>query len=113
MLDKVVVTDLKTNNTVYFLCGKWLDKKEDDGLIIRELPASGEDGVSLVPLTRYQIAVTTGDRRGAGTGEQLYFFSSYQMPMCKSLCMETPIVERESWKDQAICTREAKPTTLE
>ncbi len=51
----------------YFLCGRWLDKGEDDGLISRELVASEQDGVASSPLVRYKVEVTTGDRRGAGT----------------------------------------------
>ena len=44
----------------YFLCGRWLDKSEDDGLIERELVAQEADGVACEPLIRYKVAVTTG-----------------------------------------------------
>lgn len=67
-LDKVVITNMATNVQSFFLCGRWLDKSEDDGQIVREIPASNKDGVTFAPLSTYKIEVTTGNRRGAGTG---------------------------------------------
>uniref|UniRef100_A0A6B2KXQ4 PLAT domain-containing protein n=1 Tax=Arcella intermedia TaxID=1963864 RepID=A0A6B2KXQ4_9EUKA len=49
------------------MCGKWFAKDEDDGLIVREIDASKEDGKSYLPLNTYDIEVITGDRHGAGT----------------------------------------------
>ena len=43
-----------------------MDTKEDDGLIERELAPVGED-FKVLNIANYQITVTTGDRRGAGT----------------------------------------------
>ena len=37
LLDRVIVTDEKRNVRVEFPCGKWLDKKKDDGQICRTL----------------------------------------------------------------------------
>jgi hypothetical protein len=68
-LDKIVITNLATHVQYYFLCGKWLDKSQDDKQIIREIPASNKDGVSSLPLSTYKVEVTTGNRRGAGTGK--------------------------------------------
>lgn len=63
-----MVTEETSGKQWFFLCGRWLSKDEDDGEILRELPASNEDGVASVPLSSYKITVFTGDRRGAGTG---------------------------------------------
>ncbi len=65
-LDKVVITNMATNTQWFFLCGRWLDQGEDDGQIIRDLPASDKDGVASFPLHKYKVNVFTGDRRGAG-----------------------------------------------
>jgi len=65
----------------FFLCGRWLAKDEDDGQIVREIAASGQDGVSYTPAITYTIRVFTGNyyglfypfsllkgtRRGSGT----------------------------------------------
>ena len=37
MLDKVVVTNLTSQEKVTFPCGQWLDKKQGDGKICRDL----------------------------------------------------------------------------
>lgn len=37
MLDKVVVTNLTSQEKVTFSCGQWLDKKKGDGKICRDL----------------------------------------------------------------------------
>jgi len=71
-LDKVTITNLSNNKNYYFLCGRWLSKGEDDGAIERELPASSEDGQASQPLTKYSIAVTTGNVRGAGTDANVF-----------------------------------------
>jgi len=71
-LDKIIITNEKTQQTWYFLCGKWLAKDEGDGSIERELPAGSEDGVVSAPYVSYKITVVTGDRRGAGTDANVY-----------------------------------------
>jgi hypothetical protein len=46
-LEKVYVTNPLTHTQWVFLCGRWLDKGEDDGQIVRELvPASGDGAAS-------------------------------------------------------------------
>ena len=47
-LDKIYVTNPISGQQWVFLCGRWLDKHEDDGQIVRELPAS-QDGVASLP----------------------------------------------------------------
>ncbi len=71
-LDKVIITNTATNKQWFFLCGKWLAKDEDDGQIERELSASDKDGTSCAPMSKYLIAVKTGDIRGAGTDANVF-----------------------------------------
>ncbi len=61
----MIVENEKTQQLLYFNCGRWLAKSEDDKQIERELAAS-TDPVAVVPLTTYEVTVITGDRRGAG-----------------------------------------------
>jgi len=71
-LDKVVVTNLKTNLKTFFLCGRWLDAHEDDKQTVRELPASSEDGTTVIPLVKYEVTVLTGTLKGAGTDAEVF-----------------------------------------
>jgi hypothetical protein len=74
-LEKVVleqVTDDGTGKQWFFLCGKWLDKGQDDGSISREISAADKDGKASLPMVSYKISVTTGDRRGAGTDANVF-----------------------------------------
>uniref|UniRef100_A0A6B2KZF9 PLAT domain-containing protein n=1 Tax=Arcella intermedia TaxID=1963864 RepID=A0A6B2KZF9_9EUKA len=67
-MDKVVISTLGDNpKKWFFLVGRWLATDEDDKQIVREVPASTEDGVVSAPLITYNISVKTGDRPGAGT----------------------------------------------
>lgn len=50
---------MTTNVQSFFLCGRWLDKHEDDKQIVREIPASNKDGVASLPLSTYKIEVST------------------------------------------------------
>ncbi len=46
-LDKVVVKELgNSKNEEDFECNRWLDVKEDDGLIVREITAAGSQMLS-------------------------------------------------------------------
>jgi hypothetical protein len=71
-VDKVVVENESSSQKWFFLIGKWFDKKEEDGAIVREIPASTEDGVACAPLVRYKVSVITGDRPGAGTDANVF-----------------------------------------
>merc|ERR1712063_72207 len=68
-LDKVIVESEGGEGAgkYFFLSGQWFATSEGDGKIVREFPASNEDGVACAPLVSYKIEVKTGDRRGAGT----------------------------------------------
>ena len=64
-LAKIVV---KCNDSInYFVCNKWLDTKEDDGLIERVLGCSEEDVEVKIPIKKYKVQTITGDIAGAGT----------------------------------------------
>ncbi|KAH9519113.1 Lipoxygenase y domain-containing protein 1 [Bulinus truncatus] len=66
-LDKVVVIpkeEKEKYGEVIFTCNRWLDTSQDDGLIEREITASG---VQMLSTTTYHVSVKTGDERGAGT----------------------------------------------
>jgi len=67
-LEKVTITSEKSKEKWFFLLGDWLEKDHCE----REIPAVGEDGQASVPLVKYQIDVTTGDRRGAGTDANVF-----------------------------------------
>ncbi|RNA20950.1 lipoxygenase homology domain-containing 1, partial [Brachionus plicatilis] len=41
-LDRIELENLETKEKYYFNCNRWLDKKEEDGQIVRELPAEAE-----------------------------------------------------------------------
>ncbi len=54
----------------YFPCGRWLDKKEDDGAIRRRLPVTFRDPRAFK--SQYRVTVTTSDIRGAGTDADVF-----------------------------------------
>ena len=66
-LDKVILTNERTGEVLYFLSGQWFDTKEGDGQIVRELFPAPENAITYKPLVSYTLDVITGDRRGAGT----------------------------------------------
>jgi hypothetical protein len=68
-LDKVTIHSDKDNKDWYFLYGNWIDDKNG---LSRDIPASGQDGVACLPIVKYTVDVTTGDRRGAGTDANVY-----------------------------------------
>eukprot|EP00736_Rhodelphis_marinus_P000918 Rmarinus@m.27357 len=67
MLDKVIIKNETTGKTWSFPCMRWFDKKEDDGLIERELLPSSDLIGGRGAYTTYHVTVVTGDRKGAGT----------------------------------------------
>ncbi|XP_072045883.1 lipoxygenase homology domain-containing protein 1-like [Amphiura filiformis] len=66
MLDRVEIEAPSLSTRLYFPCGRWFDKKEDDGEIERELPAVERK------MDTYHIYVTTSDKKGAGTDANVY-----------------------------------------
>ena len=71
-LDKILITNPASEKQWFFICGRWLDLKEEDGQIAREIEAETSDRESCGKMITYQIEVTTGDRRGAGTDANVF-----------------------------------------
>ncbi|XP_053384453.1 lipoxygenase homology domain-containing protein 1-like isoform X6 [Mercenaria mercenaria] len=69
-LDKVVVKQVgEKKYDQEFVCQRWLAEDQDDGLIEREITASG---AQMLSTTSYHIHVKTGDVSGAGTDANVY-----------------------------------------
>ncbi|XP_050409617.1 lipoxygenase homology domain-containing protein 1 [Patella vulgata] len=69
-LDKIVIKQIGTNKyDTAFTCNRWLAEDEDDGLIEREITASGSQ---MLNTTSYHVQVKTGDCRGAGTDANVF-----------------------------------------
>ncbi|KAL3842214.1 hypothetical protein ACJMK2_020253, partial [Sinanodonta woodiana] len=69
-LGKVVVKQMQhPEYDTEFTCNRWLASDEDDGLIEREITASGSQ---MLTNTSYRIHVKTGDVSGAGTDANVY-----------------------------------------
>ncbi|XP_064633987.1 lipoxygenase homology domain-containing protein 1-like isoform X3 [Lineus longissimus] len=59
----------------WFVCNKWFAKSEGDGLIVRELLPTTEDGKVLntgLEEVEYEVRVRTGDKLGAGTDANVF-----------------------------------------
>ena len=64
-LDSVLVE--AEGRSFEFICQRWLSKDEDDGKIERELLLDGKESIFV-----HNIAVHTGDERGAGTNAKVW-----------------------------------------
>ncbi|CAF2821092.1 unnamed protein product [Rotaria sp. Silwood2] len=71
-LDRIEMTNLKTNEQYRFLCGRWLSKIEDEKQIIRELPAEGPGISRSLPIIKYIVDVYTGNKPNAGTDANVF-----------------------------------------
>eukprot|EP00047_Mylnosiga_fluctuans_P014195 m.36272 g.36272 ORF g.36272 m.36272 type:complete len:2392 (+) comp5381_c0_seq2:48-7223(+) len=74
-LDSIDVTDPATAKTYSFPCGRWFDKSQDDGLIVRELGLTGAGPAELQTNAvqhNYDVHVFTGDVRYAGTDANVF-----------------------------------------
>ncbi|XP_077979346.1 lipoxygenase homology domain-containing protein 1-like [Glandiceps talaboti] len=70
-LEKVEVHEVnKPETKIVFPCKRWLDRDEDDGLIVRELVPEGVS--QLLSTTSYHVTVKTGEEKGAGTDANVY-----------------------------------------
>eukprot|EP00049_Salpingoeca_infusionum_P008102 m.131391 g.131391 ORF g.131391 m.131391 type:complete len:2461 (+) comp13915_c0_seq1:231-7613(+) len=71
-LDSIELSKIDTGDTYTFHCAQWLATDQDDGEIIRELPATGPlVKKPLVPLL-YRVRTFTGSKRGAGTDSNVF-----------------------------------------
>ena len=55
-----------------FNCGRWLDKGEDDGQIVRDLVPVPDGNSISTAVVKYRVTVHTGDKRGAGTDANVF-----------------------------------------
>ncbi|XP_073234766.1 lipoxygenase homology domain-containing protein 1-like isoform X3 [Porites lutea] len=65
-LDKVIVEDLKSGETVEFPCQRWFSTNDDDGQITRELTRADGNDAEMTDHD-YLVHIYTGDKWGAGT----------------------------------------------
>ncbi|KAG7241182.1 hypothetical protein INR49_025925, partial [Caranx melampygus] len=73
-----------------FPCGRWLDKGEDDGAIVRDLFPNPLQTELYTPFVPYEIKVFTSDVFGAGTDADVFIVLYGRDAVCtqqKSLCV--------------------------
>ncbi|XP_056399217.1 lipoxygenase homology domain-containing protein 1 isoform X2 [Hyla sarda] len=71
-LNKVTLLKTLTKEKYTFKCGRWLDLNEDDGEIVRELPAEGPLVANVLPVVKYRVTVHTGNVSGSGTDANVF-----------------------------------------
>ncbi|XP_043937953.1 lipoxygenase homology domain-containing protein 1 isoform X2 [Protopterus annectens] len=89
-LDWVEIDAPSMGQKMKFPCGRWLDKSEDDGAIIRELLPSELQIEEYVPFVPYEITVYTSNIFGAGTDADIFIALYGKDGICtqqKSLCV--------------------------
>ena len=74
---KIQLQNTSTKERFLFPCGRWLDRKKEDGEIVRELPVcaiegEGEQSVSPLAIVIYNVSVFTGKTSGAGTDANVF-----------------------------------------
>uniref|UniRef100_A0A8D0GZA6 Lipoxygenase homology PLAT domains 1 n=1 Tax=Sphenodon punctatus TaxID=8508 RepID=A0A8D0GZA6_SPHPU len=67
-LAKVMIEDIGNKRVYEFPCGRWFALDEDDGKIQRDILVGGTEATGIV----YNVAVVTGDIRGAGTDSKIH-----------------------------------------
>ncbi|KAJ8261234.1 hypothetical protein COCON_G00169570 [Conger conger] len=89
-LDWVEIDAPSVGQKLRFPCGRWLDKSEDDGAIVRDLyPAELQTEV-YIPFVPYEIKTCTSDIFGAGTDADVFIVLYGRDGVCtqqKSLCV--------------------------
>ncbi|KAG9270638.1 lipoxygenase homology domain-containing protein 1-like [Astyanax mexicanus] len=89
-LDWVEINAPSQGQKLRFPCGRWLDKGEDDGAIVRDLyPAELQTEV-YTPFVPYEISIFTSDVFGAGTDADVFIVLYGQNSVCtqqKYLCV--------------------------
>jgi hypothetical protein len=71
-LDRIELENVQTKERYFFICQRWLAEDEEDGEIVREMPAEGDSVKKPLPLVRYQLEVFTGNKSGAGTDAEVF-----------------------------------------
>ncbi|XP_074850459.1 lipoxygenase homology domain-containing protein 1 isoform X1 [Carettochelys insculpta] len=67
-LEKVIIEDIGNKSVYEFPVGRWFALDEDDGKIQRDVLVGGSEATGIV----YNVAVITGDVRGAGTNSKVH-----------------------------------------
>ncbi|KAL7976004.1 hypothetical protein Chor_011772 [Crotalus horridus] len=67
-LDKVIIEDIGNKSVYQFPSYRWFALDEDDGKIQRDILVGGTEATGIV----YNVAVVTGDVRGAGTNSKIH-----------------------------------------
>ncbi|KAG9353677.1 hypothetical protein JZ751_011799, partial [Albula glossodonta] len=89
-LDWVEIDAASMGQKLRFPCGRWLDKGEDDGAIVRDLYAAELQTQLYVPFVPYEIKTFTSDIFGAGTDADVFIVLYGRDGVCtqqKSLCV--------------------------
>ncbi|KAF5899708.1 lipoxygenase homology domain-containing protein 1, partial [Clarias magur] len=89
-LDWVEIDAPSLGQCLCFPCGRWLDKKEDDGAIFRDLYQNKLQTRLYTPYVPYEIKIFTSDIFAAGTDADVFIVLYGQNGTCtsqKSLCL--------------------------
>ncbi|KAF7667477.1 hypothetical protein LDENG_00061370 [Lucifuga dentata] len=88
-LDWVEVDAPSQGQRLCFPCGRWLDRGEDDGAIVRDLYPSELQTEFYTPFVPYEIKIYTSDIFGAGTDADVFIalygrkgICTQQKPLC-------------------------------
>ncbi|MED6242457.1 hypothetical protein ATANTOWER_004969, partial [Ataeniobius toweri] len=89
-LDWVEIDAQSVGQKLRFPCGRWLDKGEDDGAIVRDLFPNPLQTEFYTPFVPYEIKTFTSDVFGAGTDADVFVVLYGRDGVCtqqKSLCV--------------------------
>ncbi|MED6285501.1 hypothetical protein CHARACLAT_029959, partial [Characodon lateralis] len=89
-LDWVEIDAQSVGQKLRFPCGRWLDKGEDDGAIVRDLFPNPLQTEFYTPFVPYEIKTFTSDVFGAGTDADVFIVLYGRDGVCtqqKSLCV--------------------------
>ncbi|XP_070844973.1 lipoxygenase homology domain-containing protein 1 [Chaetodon trifascialis] len=89
-LDWVEIDAPSLGQKLRFPCGRWLDKGEDDGAIMRDLFPNSLQTELYTPFVPYEIKTFTSDLFGAGTDADVFIVLYGRDAVCtqqKSLCV--------------------------
>uniref|UniRef100_A0AAQ5YJ88 PLAT domain-containing protein n=1 Tax=Amphiprion ocellaris TaxID=80972 RepID=A0AAQ5YJ88_AMPOC len=89
-LDWVEIDAQSLGQKLRFPCGRWLDKGEDDGAIVRDLFPNSLQTEFYTPFVPYEIKTFTSDVFGAGTDADVFIVLYGRDAVCtqqKSLCV--------------------------
>ncbi|XP_028851636.1 lipoxygenase homology domain-containing protein 1 isoform X2 [Denticeps clupeoides] len=89
-LDWVDINAPSQGQRLRFPCGRWLDRSEDDGAIVRDLYPADLQTELYVPFVPYEITTFTSDEFAAGTDANVFIVLYGQKGVCtqqKYLCV--------------------------